>query len=191
MILSKLWYVILALLAIIVLLILFWPAPPKPDNSKEKVLQARIDSILNRNQDLVQDHKTDSLATVEKLEASERQIRALKATRAKVIREIDTVILEDPGFQRYVAVTDSIILKQDDTINFLEDALGKEQSRFNQLQSNFDASLNTFREQHAGDVAMNLDLMKDNKRLRLGNKILKAGIAVGVVGGIWLGSRFD
>lgn len=122
--LNKLWFVIFGLTAIIVFIILFDRDPPAVDLAPYEraiaISDLKIDSLTKSNRATVRRIQEDSILQAEEKQAYQKSITGLQARLRNKRDRIDTLILESPALQEYVATADSVISLQSARIDSLE-----------------------------------------------------------------------
>jgi len=180
-------YIILALTAVVVFLLLTRPTVVKQDNTKEIALTHRIDSLTQSNTFLLAELAKYKIEFKVAKKVSDSTISGLtkRLTTKKV--KIDTLIVENPALQEYVETADSLIQEQGNRINALEGMYGRLEQRAGQLQANFEANLKAHQEREKLKDGRILALEKKLRKKTFGNKVLQVLVVVGTIGGILIG----
>jgi hypothetical protein len=186
-------YFILLLIGIIVILgIYIWTLPETPDESIKqhyeniKLKEHHIDTLNKLQTHFKEKLKEDSVKSIVREKAYIKRITTLE----KKIKEVRTVVQpkidSSKDLQEYVALRDSSDRIKDAEIDTLKKEKVDQWNSFNGLvkveQDKFNDSQ---------DINKNLKSMlekseKQNKKLRIGNKILKVVAGAAVIGGAYL-----
>src|SRR6188508_2094064 len=162
------WWIIFVLTFIIVLLLIF---RRKPDSSKEKLLEAKIEQreqaihqLSRENTKQAEKMKADSLRFTKAIQAG--QVTILKQSRRisdlKANPEVVTIIKENPLIHELINSYDSLIVQQANQI---------------ELQGKTIADL----------TALTTDQRKQLRKTRRSVTLLKVLAVIGTVGGLFLG----
>lgn len=190
---NKLWYVIFGLVAVIVLLILF---QPQPDDTKEKELQAKIDSrdqaifqLHRENSQQAEKRKADSLRFTKSIQAGqvtiEKQSRRISDLMKNpvVIKVRDSIPEVDSAFDTY----EGLIQEQNKQIELQAKYIDTLRIDLTKVEKNFQERLDLQAQTIADLKTVTDDQRKQLRKTRRTVKLLKiAGIA-GTVAGIFLG----
>jgi uncharacterized protein YxeA len=188
-------WIILGLLAVIVLMIWFWPEP-KPTNldayrTQIAIQNLKIDSLTTASTKLATKIKADSLqqaqekkAYIVTIEKKSREIAYMKQNPVVVkIREttpeVNALIIE---MERMDSVKTERITTLENNLDGLRIDMGA-------MEVNFSGLLQAEREKFATQNEMLAESMKENKKVRRSNRWLKAGAVAALVGGVFLGAR--
>lgn len=190
---NKLWFVIFGLTAIIVFIILFDRDPPAVDLAPYEraiaISDLKIDSLTKSNRATVRRIQEDSILQAEEKQAYQKSITGLQARLRNKRDRIDTLILESPALQEYVATADSVISLQSARIDSLE--LDKAELRVDvrTITENFLRQI----EQHESKLKATEDLAdaykKDARKSKRAVRLWKVATVLGSVGMFLIGSQ--
>jgi len=187
--LSLPYYIILALTAVVVFLLLTKPTAVDNNHAQEIEAQTRkIDSLERSNTGLLAELAKYKVEFKVAKKASDSTISGLTRKLATKKTKIDTLIVENPSLKEYVETADSLIQEQGNRITALEDMYGRLEQRAGQLQSNFEANLKAHQEREKLKDDQIAALEKKLKKKTFGNKLLQGLVVVGTIGGILLGA---
>jgi len=182
------YYIILALTAVVVFLLLTRPTVVKEDNSKEIALTRQIDSLQRSSTFLLAELAKYKVEFKVAKKASDSTISGLTKKLATKKTKIDTLIVENPALQEYVETAENLIQEQGNRIDALEGMYGRLEQRSGQLQANFEANLKAHQEREKLKDDRITVLEKKLKKKTFGNKVLQVLVVVGSIGGILLGA---
>jgi len=194
---SKLWYIIFGLVAVIVLLILFQPSPPDTNGyvkEYEAAISKRDDQIKSKTAQIerlvIEVEKRDSMHA-----ENERRLKTALNAKSK---EVDR-LLKNPvviSVRESTPEVNSLITGLQDKIEFQSHYIANLDSAYNDLRVDFDAVKDNFQSQielykqnFEAQKALNEADRKTLRKVRRQVKVLKVVAIVGTVGGIFLGSR--
>lgn len=181
-------YIILALTAVIVWLLLTKPEP-EPVTIENPKHERQLDSLNSALSSLLNDQAEDSLRYLGEKHISDRKISSLTAKLREKRVEIDTFIVTNPAVLEYVTLADSVISSQGARINALEDMYGRLEHRTGQLQANFEAQIAAHLQREQELTEANAELSKKLLKKSRAVKLWKALAVVGFVGGVLIGSQ--
>lgn len=148
----------------------------------------KIDSLTKSNRATIKRIQEDSIIQAEEKQAYQNSITSLQARLRTKRDRIDTLILESPALQEYVATADSVISFQSARIDSLE--LDKAELRVDvrTITENFLRQI----EQHESKLKATEDLAdaykKDARREKRKVKVWKVATVLGTVGAFLLGA---
>jgi hypothetical protein len=183
------YYIILALTAVVVFLLL--TRPTSVDNSHVQEIEAqtrKIDSLQRSNTFLLAELAKYKVEFKVAKKASDSTISWLTRRLAVKKVKIDTLIIENPALKEYVETAENVIQEQGNRITALEGMYGRLEQRAGQLQANFEANLKAHQEREKLKDDRIAELEKKLKKKTLGNKVLQVLAVVGTIGGILLGA---
>lgn len=193
---NKLWYVIFALVGIIVLIILFQPKPNEPNTEpwkraieqredKIKAKDAQIQALLNERE------KKDSIHLAEKASLK----TALNAKDARIEKLIKKPVVIQ--VRESTPEVDSLITDLQDKINFQSSYIHQVDSAYNdlrgdfeKLKTNFEGQISLYQSNYNDQLKINESERKSLRKVRRQLRVMKVVGVVGTVGGIFLGSSF-
>lgn len=191
---SKLWYVIFGLTAIIVLLLLFQPNPPPADTT---VWKQEIEKNRQKAQELAIKHRDDSTQFAQKLAQARdslkrEQNRGVKlASNLHALKSKPTVvkIVEqnpeiDSVFQQY----DLLLETKDNQISIQSKMIKGLEEENTRITENFLERLQLSQAAFDNQKLIADSYKKDTRKVRRANKLLKVVAVVGTVGGLFLGA---
>jgi chromosome segregation ATPase len=180
-------YIILALTALVVFLLLTRPTGVTEDNSKEIALTRQIDSLQRSYTGLLAELAKGKVEFKESKKSADLTISVLTKKLSTKKVKIDTLIIENPALKEYVETAENLIQEQGNRIDALEGMYGRLEQRAGQLQANFEANLKSHQEREKLKDDRITALEKKLKKKTFGNKVLKVGLVIGTIGGILIG----
>lgn len=186
-------WIIIGLAVVIAFILITDRDPPAVDLAPYETALAiadhQIDSLTKSNRATIKRIQEDSILQAEEKQAYQKSITGLQARLRNKRDRIDTLILESPALQEYVATADSVISFQSARIDSLE--LDKLELRVDirAITENFLRQI----EQHESKLKATEDLAdaykKEARRSKRSARWLKAGAVALGVGGLFLGAQ--
>lgn len=193
---SKLWYIIFGLTAIIILLLIFQPNPPPADTT---VWKQEIEKNRQKAEELAIKHREDSTQFAQKLaqlnaelKGKERQVVKLEGNLSRlkknpvVIKVKDSIPEIDSVFQQY----DLLLETKDNQISIQSKMIKGLEEENTRITDNFLERLQLSQAAFDNQKLIADSYKKDTRKVRRQNKLLKVAAVVGTVGGIFLGAQF-
>ena len=189
----NLWMVIFFLAVVIIFMIIF---RPKPDRSKEKELEAKIEQreqaihqLSRENTKQAEKIKADSLRFTKALQAG--QVIIIKQSRRisdlKANPEVVTIIKENPLIHELINSYDSLIVQQANQIELQGKYIDTLRIDMKEMKDNFSERLELQSQTIADLTALTTDQRKQLRKTRRSVTALKVLAVIGTVGGLFLG----
>lgn len=186
-------WVIIGLVVLLVISILTRPTKEITDLTPYRTALAiadhQIDSLTKSNRATIKRIQEDSILQAEEKQAYQKSITGLQARLRNKRDRIDTLILESPALQEYVATADSVISFQSARIDSLEIDKAELRVDIRAITENFLKQI----EQHESKLKATEQLAdaykRDSRKSKRANRWAKAGAVVLGVGGFLLGSQ--
>jgi len=187
------WWIIFVLTFIIVLLLIF---RRKPDSSKEKLLEAKIEQreqaihqLSRENTKQAEKIKADSLRFTKAIQAG--QVTILKQSRRisdlKANPETVTIIRENPLIGGLIQSYDSLVIEQANQIELQGKYIDTLRIDMKEMKDNFSERLELQSQTIADLTALTTDQRKQLRKTRRSVTLLKVLAVIGTVGGLFLG----
>jgi hypothetical protein len=174
-------------------MILFDKNPESQDTTAWKtaveVANTKIKQLTNEKQALLIALKEDSIKAVKKNDSLKTKLRAKSAevVRLKNNPRVIYVREQEPEVDSLINFMDSVNIIKEARINLLEDSHTKFAINMQAVLDNCEERIKVDQERHEAQKALTEVALKENKKLKRGNRWLKVGALVGIVGGIFLG----
>lgn len=186
-------YIIIGLGIVIILMILFDKDPPPVDLAPYKTALAiadhQIDSLTKSNRATIKRIQEDSILQAEEKQAYQKSITGLQARLRNKRDRIDTLILESPVLQEYVATADSVISFQSARIDSLEIDKAELRVDIRAITENFLKQI----EQHESKLKATEQLAdaykKDARKSKRAVKVWKIAAIIGTIGAFLGGAQ--
>jgi hypothetical protein len=186
-------WVIIGMALVIIALILFQPKKPEVDITPFEIQIAEqnliIDSLAKSNRATIKRIQEDSIIQAEERASFLERYTRLKGKLGQQRVRIDTVIRENPEVARYVELADSTIQVQGERIDTLERNLSDLRVDMSKVVSNLNQQIAATQVKFENEKKIADTYRDENRKIRRGNRLLKAGAVVIAVGSFFLGSQ--
>jgi hypothetical protein len=191
---NRLWYIIFALTALVVILILFDKDPESVDITPYRTAQAiadqEIKELKQSNSKLQAKIDRDSVSQAQEKAAHSSEVKKRDAVIAKLKANPVVIKIREDN-----PVIDSLIVAQDSLIIRHAQRVAELESNLTDLRVDMKALVNGFEGQIAAHISKYENEKKiadtyrdENRKIRRGNRLLKAGAVAGIIGAFFLGS---